>query len=111
MLDRGQESLAKGLGEGHRVVRGVAGSGKTLILTYRARLLARAFPDQTVLVTCHNRSLAGMLLQRQLHYPNVRVRRLDGLLSKARRSAGRGHGLRCDTEGAAGPGVARRARR
>ncbi|MDQ6726593.1 MAG: ATP-binding domain-containing protein [Actinomycetota bacterium] len=87
VLDRAQEALAKGLGEGHRVVRGVAGSGKTLILVYRARILARAFPAQMVLVTCYNRSLAGVL-QRQLDYPNVRVRRLDPLLSRARRAGG-----------------------
>ncbi|MBA3302468.1 MAG: hypothetical protein H0U26_01195, partial [Acidimicrobiia bacterium] len=46
VLDRGQEALAKSLGQGHRVIRGVAGSGKTLVLTYRAHLLARAFPHQ-----------------------------------------------------------------
>ena len=87
VLDRRQESFAKGLGEGHRVVRGVAGSGKTLILTYRARLLADAFPNQLILVTCYNRSLAGLLV-RQLRQDNVQVRRLESLMLKARRSAG-----------------------
>ncbi len=40
VMDRKQEAMAKALGEGHRVIRGVAGSGKTLILVYRARLVA-----------------------------------------------------------------------
>lgn len=80
VLDRAQEALAKGLGEGHRVVRGVAGSGKTLVLTYRARLLGRAFPQHKVLITCFNRALAGSL-ERQLALPNVTVRTIDSLLS------------------------------
>lgn len=82
-LDRGQEALAKGLGQGHRVIRGVAGSGKTLVLTYRARLLARAFPKQRILVTCFNRSLAGAL-RRQLDLPTVEVKTIDSLLRRAR---------------------------
>ncbi|MEO5679914.1 MAG: 3'-5' exonuclease [Acidimicrobiales bacterium] len=80
VLDRKQEALAKGLGEGHRVVRGVAGSGKTLVLTYRARLLAQAFPQHKVLITCFNRSLAGAL-RRQLSTPNVTVQTIDSLLN------------------------------
>ncbi len=30
------------MGEGHRVIHGVAGSGKTMILGYRAQVLAQA---------------------------------------------------------------------
>ena len=80
VLDRTQEALAKGLGEGHRVVRGVAGSGKTLVLTYRARLLAQAFPQHKVLITCFNRSLAGAL-GRQISAPNVTVQTIDSLIN------------------------------
>lgn len=87
VLDRKQESLAKNLGEGHRVVRGVAGSGKTLVLTYRARLLAEMFPKQTVLITCFNRSLKGVLA-RQLSLPNVKVATIDELIGGALRVAG-----------------------
>ena len=32
-----QEQLARSMGEGHRVIHGVAGSGKTMILGYRAQ--------------------------------------------------------------------------
>lgn len=87
VLDRRQESLAKTLGEGHRVIRGVAGSGKTLILTYRARLLAEAFPQQKILITCFNRSLAGVL-DRHLPYPNITVRRIDQLIWRAQQRTG-----------------------
>ena len=79
VLDRAQEVLAKGLGEGHRVVRGVAGSGKTLVLSYRARLFADAFPGHRILVTCFNQSLAGML-KRQLPMPNVDVKTIDHVI-------------------------------
>ena len=34
--------LARSLGDGHRVIHGVAGSGKTMILGYRAEYLAKA---------------------------------------------------------------------
>ena len=37
-----QEQLARSMGEGHRVIHGVAGSGKTMILGYRAQYLAQA---------------------------------------------------------------------
>ena len=37
MLDLRQERNAHSLGEGHRIVYGVAGSGKTIILIARAR--------------------------------------------------------------------------
>src|SRR5262245_11886931 len=42
VMDLHQEQVARGLGEGHRIIRGVAGSGKTLILAFRAEYLARA---------------------------------------------------------------------
>src|SRR5690606_8998436 len=34
VMDLQQEQLARSLGEGHRVIHGVAGAGKTLILVY-----------------------------------------------------------------------------
>jgi hypothetical protein len=41
VMDLHQEQVARGLGEGHRIIRGVAGSGKTLILAFRAEYRAR----------------------------------------------------------------------
>ncbi len=87
VLDRKQEALAKSLGVGHRVIRGAAGSGKTLVLTYRARLLAESCPRQIVLVTCFTRSLAGRLRHQLKPWPNITVNNLDALMTQARRAA------------------------
>jgi len=62
VMDLQQEQVARTLGEGHRVVHGAAGSGKTMILIYRAQFLAAAArPEQPVLVLCFNRSLADRI--------------------------------------------------
>lgn len=58
VMDLYQESLAKQIGDRHRLIRGVAGSGKTLILASRAHLLAREHPDWNILVLCYNISLS-----------------------------------------------------
>jgi len=57
VLDLRQERNASSLGEGHRIVYGVAGSGKTVILVARARLVAQD-PNKQVLILCFNRALA-----------------------------------------------------
>lgn len=62
VMDLAQEQLARSLGEGHRVIHGVAGSGKTMILGYRAAWLAQAL-EQPVLVLCYNVALAAKLRQ------------------------------------------------
>ena len=58
-----QEQLARSLGDGHRVLHGVAGSGKTLILCSRAQHLARLGGDhgKPILILCFNRPLASRL--------------------------------------------------
>lgn len=63
ILDIQQEQLARGLGDGHRVIHGVAGSGKTLILGYRAELLAPLAEarGKPILILCFNTSLAAKL--------------------------------------------------
>lgn len=60
VMDIQQEQLARSLGEGHRVIHGVAGSGKTLILGYRAEHLAKVCA-RPILVLCYNRTLAKRL--------------------------------------------------
>ena len=60
VLDLQQEQLARSLGEGHRVIHGVAGSGKTLILGYRAEHLAKIC-SRPILLLCYNRTLAKRL--------------------------------------------------
>lgn len=62
-MDLHQESLAKQIGDKHRLIRGVAGSGKTLILASRACLLAKEHPDWKILVLCYNISLSRNIRQ------------------------------------------------
>jgi hypothetical protein len=60
VMDLHQEQVARSLGEGHRIIRGVAGSGKTLILAFRAEHLARA-ASKPVLILCYANGIAGRL--------------------------------------------------
>jgi superfamily I DNA/RNA helicase len=77
VMDIQQEQLARSLGEGHRVIHGVAGAGKTLILVYRCLYLAQVL-SKPILVLCYNRSLAARLqnlidergLNRKVHVRN-----------------------------------------
>ena len=54
VMDLQQEQLARSLGDGHRVIHGVAGSGKTMILGYRAEYLAKAHTpaSKPILILC-----------------------------------------------------------
>ncbi len=62
VMDLQQEQIARTLGEGHRVIHGAAGSGKTMILIFRAQQLAAAArPGQPILVLCFNRTLADRI--------------------------------------------------
>jgi hypothetical protein len=47
-----------------RLINGVAGSGKTLIVLQRARLLAELFPKQRLLVLIHNTPIVADIHQR-----------------------------------------------
>lgn len=60
VMDLQQEAIARGLGDGHRVIHGVAGSGKTLILAYRCEFLARTL-SKPILVLVYNKALAAWL--------------------------------------------------
>jgi hypothetical protein len=62
VMDLQQEQLARSMGEGHRVIHGVAGSGKTLILGYRCEQLAKSLTSP-ILVLCYNVTLAAKLEQ------------------------------------------------
>ncbi|GLQ98462.1 DEAD/DEAH box helicase [Dyella mobilis] len=62
VMDTQQEQLARSLGDEHRIIHGVAGSGKTMILGYRAIHLARKLA-KPILVLCYNKTLAARLDQ------------------------------------------------
>ncbi len=91
VMDRKQESMAKTMGSGHRVIRGVAGSGKTLVLVHRARTLASLLPSKKVLVTCYTKSLASQLRGQLADCSNVDVRNLDKVMSEVLSRAGVKH--------------------
>jgi len=73
IFDEKQELLARNLKGGHRVIHGVAGSGKTLILQYRARKLAEVNPDKPLLVICFNVVLASILKSRLKLLKNIEI--------------------------------------
>lgn len=73
LLDLKQESAARSMGGGHRIIYGVPGSGKTIILIARAKLLAEA--GQRVLVLCYNKSLQAHIAAALKPYPLVQVSR------------------------------------
>jgi len=62
VMDAQQEQLARSLGDEHRIIHGVAGSGKTMILGFRAIQLARSLA-KPILVLCYNKTLAARLEQ------------------------------------------------
>lgn len=58
VLDELQEEFASTLGVGfHKIIKGVVGSGKTLVLAYRAFFLQKYYPDFKILFVCFNKSL------------------------------------------------------
>ncbi len=72
VLDLRQERNARTIGDGHRVVYGVAGSGKTVLLIARAKLLAQD-PEKRILLLCYNRLLAQHLATALSGYRGVEV--------------------------------------
>lgn len=62
-LDLEQERTAKSILEGHRILKGVAGSGKTLVVSCRAKYLKKLKPEWRVLIVCYNMSLCQYLEQ------------------------------------------------
>ncbi|SIT66096.1 3'-5' exonuclease [Edaphobacillus lindanitolerans] len=72
-MDLHQESLAKQIGDKNRLIRGVAGSGKTLILASRAKLLMKEHPDWKILILCYNISLSrtiAAMVRRMVNEPD-----------------------------------------
>ncbi len=61
VLDAQQEQAARSPSTGHHVVFGIAGSGKTVMLLARARMLAVRDPTAKILLLCFNKALAAAL--------------------------------------------------
>jgi hypothetical protein len=69
-MDLHQENLAKQIGDKNRLIRGVAGSGKTIILASRAKMLSKQNPDWKILILCYNISLSNAIQQMIYHMLN-----------------------------------------
>jgi hypothetical protein len=87
VMDLEQERLARTLGDGHRLLRGVAGSGKTIVLICRVRYLLAQHPDWRILVVCYNRVLASFL-HRTIGDKRVEVSTFDAWCRRKLQEAG-----------------------
>jgi UDP-N-acetylglucosamine transferase subunit ALG13 len=76
VMDLHQENLAKALGDKHRLIRGVAGSGKTIVLASRVKMLFKQHPEWKILVLCYNIALSTRLK----HLIQQRITEPDDLL-------------------------------
>ena len=79
-----------------RLVRGPAGSGKTIVLTQRARYLAAQYPQWNILVLTYNRPLCQQLQQILAPLSNVSVNTLHALCTKLWQENGRTINLKDD---------------
>lgn len=78
VLNLEQESHACRIGDGHRILSGVAGSGKTCILVARAKLLRDHFPKIRILFLCFNKLLAEHLRSVMGKHRKIEVRHFHG---------------------------------
>lgn len=81
ILDHKQENIAFKIGHGHRILLGVAGSGKSLILQKKAKILKDLDPDSRVLYLCYNKMLKDKIRQ-QMHGISCDVNNFHGLAQK-----------------------------
>jgi len=77
VLDRRQENNARKIGEGHRIVYGVAGSGKTVLLIARAKWLHERDPGAKILLLCYNVVLSVYLRHVLEGYSRINVVHFD----------------------------------
>lgn len=102
VMDLQQEAIARTLGEGHRLIHGPAGSGKTMLLVYRAiQLQQAARAGKPILVLCYNKALAeriDAILRLKGAGPQVHVRTFHSWAAELVRTyqLGRVDGLRGD---------------
>jgi hypothetical protein len=78
VLDLKQENNARKIGDGHRIIYGVAGSGKTILLTSKAKLLSSQDESLKILFLCYNVTLSAYLSEVLTNYQNVTVKHFDG---------------------------------
>lgn len=83
-LDIHQETTAKNIGTGHRILKGVAGSGKSLVVACRAKYLNAIYPNWKILIVCFNNTLCNhifnMMNEKQVN--NLDILTYHGLVKK-----------------------------
>ncbi len=77
VLDLKQENNARNIGEGHRIIYGVAGSGKTVLLIAKAKLMSSQAPESQILFLCYNVTLAAYLRNVLKNCPKINVKHFD----------------------------------
>ena len=77
VLDFHQEREARNIRDGHRIIRGVAGSGKTVLLLSRGKLLAGE-GGKRVLLLCFNKPLAAYFGACAKDTPNLIIKHFHG---------------------------------
>lgn len=82
VLDTKQENNARSIGSGHRIIYGVAGSGKTVLLISRVKTLANQQRSAKILVLCYNVSFAAYLKGQLQDFDNVDVFHFDAWVKK-----------------------------
>ncbi len=73
VLDVQQEQIAYAMGDGHRLVYGVVGSGKTVILAARVKWFAERNSNERHLVLCYNKLLKEDLESKFSDFKNIDV--------------------------------------
>lgn len=82
VLDYKQERFAKRIIDGHYIVTGIPGSGKTIMLLSRAMFISKEHPEWKITVLCYNKSLASKLkkkigsLAHELEFSGANVRNI-----------------------------------
>lgn len=61
VLDKKSGKRSNEVRSGHRIIKGSAGSGKTLLIAYRAKLLKQFNPDWKILIVCYNVTLRSYI--------------------------------------------------
>jgi Txe/YoeB family toxin of Txe-Axe toxin-antitoxin module len=84
ILDLRQERYAQKIGDGHRIIYGVAGSGKTIILMRKAKILHEEETEFKILVLCYNVMLSEVFKREfpKEEYPRIDVYHFDGWAKK-----------------------------
>lgn len=77
VLDKRQEINAKKIGEGHRIVCGIAGSGKTVLLISRAKWLCERNPNSNILLLCYNVVFATYLKNQLKEFNQIKTFHFD----------------------------------